>query len=169
MKLMYGEKVLVKLLEAYQQDQQNQLACDKYIRENTMSCPHCGVAIQKTMGCNKMTCLTCHTKFCYLCGEVLPLNNPYAHYSFDNPRASTSCRGLLFHGIDENGQLRDGEGRMVGGGGGDPNWWRRQHWDWGVDDEEEEELELDGRLGRQGGGDEEGEEIVFGAGILLGI
>ena len=163
---MYGEKVLLKLLESYQQDQQNQLACEKYIRENTISCPQCGVAIQKTMGCNKITCLTCHTKFCYLCGEVLPGDNPYAHYSFDNPRASRSCRGLLFHGIDEDGVLRDGEWRRVGGGGGggDPNWWRGQHWDWGVDDEEEE----GGRVGRQGGGDEE-EEIVFGVGILLGI
>src|SRR5271170_6660494 len=130
-----------------------------------MPCPHCGVAIQKTMGCNKMACLTCHTKFCYLCGEVLPYENPYAHYSFDDARASKGCRGMLFHGIDEDGRLRDGEGRRVGG---NPNWWRRQHWDWVADEERGRRKWMGG-----GGGGEEGEEdedeIVFGVGILLGI
>ena len=39
MTLMYGENVLRKLLEAYEQNRKNQLACEKYIRKNTVP-PH---------------------------------------------------------------------------------------------------------------------------------
>ena len=60
-----------------------------------------------------MTCASCGTKFCYLCGEYQPtidnsdfsvLNqpNPYLHFSLDNPRASKFCRGRLFEGVLEN-------------------------------------------------------------------
>lgn len=40
MTLQYGENVLRKLLESYEQDQNNQFACEKYIRENTVLPAH---------------------------------------------------------------------------------------------------------------------------------
>lgn len=120
-----------------------------------MPCPKCGVAIQKIMGCNKMTCVTCDSKFCYLCGEILPKENPYLHYSLEDKRASRRCRGMLFHGIDEEGRLRDAEGRRVEGRG-DPNWWRRQNWARNFGEE------LDG------GEEAEEEEDEFGMEMLVG-
>jgi DNA-directed RNA polymerase subunit RPC12/RpoP len=33
------------------------------------ACPHCGHVVEKTEGCNHMTCL-CKLEFCYLCGGV---------------------------------------------------------------------------------------------------
>src|SRR5271170_4455263 len=110
-----------------------------------MLCPRCGVPIQKTMGCNKMTCVTCEAKFCYLCGEILPSENPYTHYSLDSPMASKSCRGLLFHGVDADGQIRDAEGRRVEGR--NPFWWRRHDWARRPDE------------GEEGGGDGAGRRV----------
>ena len=115
------------------------------------------------MGCNKMTCLTCHSKFCYLCGDILPPENPYTHYALDDPEASKSCRGLLFHGVDENGQLRDAEGRV------DAFWWRRRQWDWEAEEEEEGEGQREQEVGQEEEEEEEEDERVFGVGMLLGI
>ena len=51
-----------------------------------------------------MTCPSCGTKFCYLCGSVLPARNPYVHYSPDDRRGSKFCKGMLFYGVDEEGE-----------------------------------------------------------------
>ncbi|XP_065895371.1 E3 ubiquitin-protein ligase parkin-like isoform X2 [Dysidea avara] len=42
------------------------VANERYIEDNAKRCPRCGVAIQKTEGCNHMTC-TCKFEFCWLC------------------------------------------------------------------------------------------------------
>lgn len=34
-------------------------------------CPKCGMAIQKTEGCNKMTCTNCLQHFCYKCNKAV--------------------------------------------------------------------------------------------------
>src|SRR5271167_3581570 len=69
-----------------------------------MACPQCTVVFQKIGGCNKMTCPSCGTKFCYLCGRILPSPNPYVHYSPDDRRGGKFCKGMLFYGIDEEGR-----------------------------------------------------------------
>jgi len=42
-------------------------------KEGWKYCPTCKTPIQKTSGCNHMTCITpaCNTHFCYLCGELI--------------------------------------------------------------------------------------------------
>ena len=35
----------------------------QFIKENSVQCPKCGQAIQKTEGCNKMNCSTCQVRF----------------------------------------------------------------------------------------------------------
>ena len=42
-------------------------ATERYVREISKACPRCHVAIQKTEGCNHMTCLLCKFEFCWLC------------------------------------------------------------------------------------------------------
>jgi E3 ubiquitin-protein ligase RNF14 len=73
-----------------------------YIRKNTSECPTCVTGVQKSDGCNHMTCTNCRTHFCYLCGAWLSRDNPYKHYSIPG----TDCYQLLFHlveGDDGNG------------------------------------------------------------------
>lgn len=36
--------------------------------------------------------------------RVLDRSNPYSHYNPDDPRASKECRGLLFHGLEDDPQ-----------------------------------------------------------------
>ena len=38
-----------------------------WIRKNAKPCPGCTVPIEKSMGCNHMTCEQCKTQFCWLC------------------------------------------------------------------------------------------------------
>ncbi|PAA70295.1 hypothetical protein BOX15_Mlig021995g1, partial [Macrostomum lignano] len=38
-------------------------------QRNARQCPGCGAYIQKSQGCDSMTCSQCGTRFCYLCGQ----------------------------------------------------------------------------------------------------
>ncbi|XP_063091110.1 E3 ubiquitin-protein ligase RNF217 isoform X1 [Cavia porcellus] len=38
-------------------------------QRNAQKCPKCKIHIQKTEGCDHMTCSQCNTNFCYRCGE----------------------------------------------------------------------------------------------------
>uniref|UniRef100_A0A803K1V3 Ring finger protein 217 n=1 Tax=Xenopus tropicalis TaxID=8364 RepID=A0A803K1V3_XENTR len=38
-------------------------------QRNAQKCPRCKVHIQRTEGCDHMTCSQCNTNFCYRCGE----------------------------------------------------------------------------------------------------
>ena len=42
---------------------------ERWKRDHTKACPSCGVAIEKSMGCNHMTCSKCKGHFCWICGE----------------------------------------------------------------------------------------------------
>eukprot|EP00004_Rigifila_ramosa_P018819 TRINITY_DN4726_c0_g1_i5.p2 TRINITY_DN4726_c0_g1~~TRINITY_DN4726_c0_g1_i5.p2 ORF type:complete len:256 (-),score=29.81 TRINITY_DN4726_c0_g1_i5:96-863(-) len=48
------------------------------IRKISRSCPNCQMAIEKTEGCNKMTCSNCGGYFCYRCGEAI---SGYDHFT----------------------------------------------------------------------------------------
>ncbi len=41
------------------------------LQATSKMCPNCGMAIQKTEGCNKMTCTNCHQHFCYKCNKAV--------------------------------------------------------------------------------------------------
>ncbi|KAK3288408.1 hypothetical protein CYMTET_4117 [Cymbomonas tetramitiformis] len=47
-------------------------------KNNTKSCPKCKAAIQKSSGCNHMTCSQCKQDWCWLCGE--PMTSTSQHY-----------------------------------------------------------------------------------------
>ncbi|KAK9904331.1 hypothetical protein WJX75_009375 [Coccomyxa subellipsoidea] len=42
-----------------------------HIGATSKMCPKCGMAIQKTEGCNKMTCTNCLQHFCYKCNKAV--------------------------------------------------------------------------------------------------
>jgi hypothetical protein len=54
-------------------------------------CPSCGQGVQKSEGCNRMTC-NCGANFCYVCNAVLANADPYSHFN----KAGATCR--LFTG-----------------------------------------------------------------------
>lgn len=53
------------------------------IEKTSKQCPSCGMAIQRSEGCNKMVCLACAAAFCYLCGKQIS--------GYDHFRAGGSC------------------------------------------------------------------------------
>merc|ERR1711937_618067 len=58
------------------------------------NCPTCGSAIEKTAGCNKMDCGNCHTKFCWLCEEII---DGYDHFRLpEDGGEAKGCTGKLF-------------------------------------------------------------------------
>jgi len=72
----------------------------EYLAQHTSPCPVCSSPIQKTEGCNHMTCFQCMTHFCYLCGSWLDGNNPYEHFG----DKKTECYGRLFDLVEgDNG------------------------------------------------------------------
>ncbi|KAH7929072.1 hypothetical protein BV22DRAFT_1102654 [Leucogyrophana mollusca] len=64
----------------------------KWIEDPTMACPGCQVHVEKSLGCNHMTCAKCKQHFCYRCGEKIQASNPYAHFSTPGLR----CFSKLF-------------------------------------------------------------------------
>ena len=67
----------------------------KWIDSNAKKCPVCSANIEKTHGCNKMTCTHCNGNFCWLCDAALSRQNPYAHFRMGN----SGCAGKLFDGL----------------------------------------------------------------------
>jgi hypothetical protein len=57
-------------------------------------CPACKVATLKNDGCNKMTCFTCKTKWCWLCNAR---NIDYNHF---NTYGENPCANKLWEGVE---------------------------------------------------------------------
>jgi E3 ubiquitin-protein ligase RNF14 len=79
-----------------------------YIRQNTTECPVCLVPVQKSSGCNHMTCFQCRTHFCYICATWLDPHNPYKHFN----KEGQHCYQRLWD-LEEGD---DGNGHAVFGG-----------------------------------------------------
>ncbi|KDN43490.1 hypothetical protein RSAG8_06079, partial [Rhizoctonia solani AG-8 WAC10335] len=60
-------------------------------KERTMACPRCETRVEKSEGCNHMTCVRCAAHFCFRCGTKLRAESPYTHFSQPG-----SCYGKLF-------------------------------------------------------------------------
>lgn len=54
-----------------------QLADEALVRKAAKGCPHCGAAIQKTAGCNKVVCAFCKGAMCWLCNAAI---TGYEHF-----------------------------------------------------------------------------------------
>ncbi|KAI0803062.1 RWD-domain-containing protein [Irpex lacteus] len=77
MERRYGRANLRRLVAKYEEDQANK----KWMDESTMACPSCRIKVEKSVGCNHMTCAKCGQHFCYRCGDKLLASNPYQHFS----------------------------------------------------------------------------------------
>jgi E3 ubiquitin-protein ligase RNF14 len=71
---------------------EDELATRSYLIKNTSPCPTCSFAIQKSMGCNHITCFNCRGHFCYLCSAWLDPSNPYEHFN----KPGSSCHQRLW-------------------------------------------------------------------------
>ncbi|KAF8168338.1 hypothetical protein B0H34DRAFT_855092 [Crassisporium funariophilum] len=91
----FGRANIRRLVATYEEDKANM----QWLSASTMSCPGCQCHVEKTMGCNHMTCWKCSQHFCYRCGSRLDPAQPYAHFS--NP-ANTNCFNQLFDATQED-------------------------------------------------------------------
>ncbi|QRV76297.1 E3 ubiquitin-protein ligase RNF14 [Ceratobasidium sp. AG-Ba] len=87
LEMQYGKKNLERMAAEYVQEKEN----EAWLKERTMACPGCSTNVEKSHGCNHMTCARCAVHFCYRCGTKLRAESPYKH--FEQPG---SCCGKLF-------------------------------------------------------------------------
>ncbi|KAG1810105.1 uncharacterized protein HD556DRAFT_1317944 [Suillus plorans] len=73
----WGKRNVLRLVLKYEEERMNR----EWISRCCTSCPGCGVRVEKSAGCNHMTCIKCKQHFCYLCGEKLPGSEPYKHFN----------------------------------------------------------------------------------------
>ncbi|KAJ9479260.1 Translation termination inhibitor protein ITT1 [Pseudozyma hubeiensis] len=118
MEQKFGRKTLETMVRKYEEEQQTQ----QWLSDFTTPCPTCGIAIEKSYGCNHMTCKSCQTHYCYLCGKPISSQNPYQH--FNTP--GYECYHRLFDGLlgdqapqhqgeQGNADARRGQGDGVAG------------------------------------------------------
>lgn len=91
MEQKFGRKTLETMVRKYEEEQQTQ----QWLSHFTTPCPTCAIAIEKSYGCNHMTCKSCQTHYCYLCGKPISSQNPYQH--FNTP--GYECYHRLFDGL----------------------------------------------------------------------
>jgi len=98
----FGKKNIQKLVSKFEEEQANK----QWLEQSTMDCPSCHVHVEKSLGCNHMTCAKCKQHFCYRCGDKLQANNPYVHFSTPGHR----CYSKLFdfQSIDDEWQPVEG-------------------------------------------------------------
>ena len=73
-----------------------ELASQAAIARHFRKCPNqqCGQPIEKSGGCNHMTCYRCQQDFCWLCGKAIARGQVGWHF---NPANVSGCGGLLHH------------------------------------------------------------------------
>jgi predicted RNA-binding Zn-ribbon protein involved in translation (DUF1610 family) len=59
-----GKKNIDRMVAKYLEEEENK----KWLDERTRACAGCGVRVEKSHGCNHMTCGRCGAHFCYRCG-----------------------------------------------------------------------------------------------------
>ncbi len=76
------------------------------VKKTSKPCPCCGIAIQRTEGCNKMTCSSCGAYFCYKCQADISTTG-YDHFKeggtcilFDQEEILRWERRMGFHPVD---------------------------------------------------------------------
>ncbi|XP_077981091.1 E3 ubiquitin-protein ligase RNF14-like [Glandiceps talaboti] len=66
-----------RIAERLRQFIESEKLTKKTIKETSVPCPGCHVRIEKSMGCNYMTCSRCRVHFCWLCQRQI---NGYDHF-----------------------------------------------------------------------------------------
>lgn len=94
-------------LAARPMSEEDKLSYELILR-STSPCPVCESPVQKSEGCNHMTCYQCRTHFCYLCGTWLDPFDPYRHFS----DKKLQCFGRLFDLVEGD----DGDANVQFGG-----------------------------------------------------
>ncbi|BGP19075.1 hypothetical protein JCM10213v2_007162 [Rhodosporidiobolus nylandii] len=84
----YGAANLKRLVAAYEEER----ALQEWLQQNATECPGCSCYVNKSSGCNHMTCAKCATHFCYRCGKSISPADPYKHFNTPGGR----CYGKLF-------------------------------------------------------------------------
>ncbi|CAR26633.1 hypothetical protein ZYGR_0H04510 [Zygosaccharomyces rouxii] len=90
----YGKRIMEMEADAYVSDKMLDEAVNAE-GSNLQRCPRCRIVVQRSEGCNKMKCTVCSTPFCYICGEMFYIDDPYEH--FRNPLSE--CYARLFEGM----------------------------------------------------------------------
>lgn len=91
----YGKKQIETLV-------QNAMS-ENWINSNSRRCPSCKTAIEKSDGCNKMTCWRCDAFFCWMCNAALNRVRPYFH--FEDPKSK--CFNMLFGNLPPDEEDED--------------------------------------------------------------
>ncbi|WVQ82772.1 hypothetical protein IAT38_004904 [Cryptococcus sp. DSM 104549] len=99
-----GKTNMERMVARWQEDELNK----KWLEASTSACPGCGVRVEKSHGCNHMTCGRCQAHFCYRCGESIRPTDPYRH--FNTP--GKPCYMKLFD-FDAGSGLGQGQGGGV--------------------------------------------------------
>ncbi|GAA5936059.1 RBR-type E3 ubiquitin transferase [Sporobolomyces koalae] len=84
----YGSANLKRLVQAFEEEK----ALQEWLDQHSTRCPGCSIPIEKSAGCNHMTCGKCGSHLCYRCGKSISPTEPYKH--FNTP--TSSCYGKLF-------------------------------------------------------------------------
>ncbi|KAI0651634.1 RWD-domain-containing protein [Trametes meyenii] len=103
MEQRYGRMALKKLIDEYEQER----AFHEWLERSTGTpCPGCDLRVEKSAGCNHMTCIKCGMHYCYRCGVRLDGRHPYKHFSTPGLR----CFSKLFdvESIDDEWQPVEG-------------------------------------------------------------
>ncbi|KAF9560213.1 RWD-domain-containing protein [Agrocybe pediades] len=98
----FGRANMLRLVATYEEEKANM----QWLKSSTMMCPGCQCHVEKTLGCNHMTCWKCSQHFCYRCGARLNPEQPYTHFS----TPGRSCYNKLFEVTDvaeEDWELED--------------------------------------------------------------
>ncbi|KAE9410815.1 hypothetical protein BT96DRAFT_961538 [Gymnopus androsaceus JB14] len=98
----FGRTVVAKMVDAYHEEQ----LFKQYLADSATPCPGCNIHIEKSLGCNHMTCTKCRQHFCYRCGAKLQAASPYQHFS----TPGSSCFNKLFDFNSEEDEWEPVEG-----------------------------------------------------------
>ncbi|KAF8168339.1 RWD domain-containing protein [Crassisporium funariophilum] len=94
LEVRYGRSRVRGLVERYEQEQSTK----QWLSSSTTVCPGCDNNVEKSFGCNHMTCWKCRKHFCYRCGVALDPDHPYDHFSI----TGTPCYNKLYDWDEED-------------------------------------------------------------------
>lgn len=102
---------IVKWVRAFWNGEVSDRQSELWKYNNAKTCPGCGSSIQKSSGCNHMTCKKCNAEFCYVCEQPYPCGNFMCHDKKHRAIFSSAWLtglvvvGILLHALMAGGHL----------------------------------------------------------------